>query len=163
MSTNRIRAVAAWTTAVVALTASAPVVTADVDPSLNGEYIATSDGQWAKTNEVFRDEQTVVSTWTISSTCTNAYTCTGTVTSDHGWSADIRFTSDMWFVERALDDWERCVDGPPAPGHQVIKFFESRYARGTYQGWDTTVGPSGACGINRALFIEMPFTLVPKQ
>ncbi len=139
-----------------------PAAQADVDPSLNGEFIATSDGQWAKTNEIFHDEVTVVSTWTISSTCTNAYACTGTVTSDQGWTAPAKYTSQMWFVTRTLEGWEPCADGTVAQGQQIIKFYESRYQLGKYEGWDTTTGPSGACGISRPLFIEIPFTLVPK-
>jgi hypothetical protein len=154
--------IAAAVVAVGIVSGVAPPGRATVDPALNGEYTATSDGQWAKTNEIFHDEVTVVSTWTITSSCTNAYSCTGTVTSDHGWTAEAKYTSQMWFVTRILDGWETCADGASAPGNQIIKFYESRYHRGQYEGWDTTVGPSGACGINRPLFIELPFTLVPK-
>jgi len=147
---------------VVAACAAPPPVHAAIDPALNGEFTAKSDGQWAKTKEIFHPEATVVSTWTISSSCTNAYSCTGTVVSDHGWTADAKYTSQMWFVTRTLNGWEPCADGSSAPGKQIIKFYESRYQPGTYEGWDTTAGPSGACGINRPLFIELPFTLIPK-
>jgi len=151
--------------AVAALIAAcaSPLAGADVDPALNGEFIATSDGRWAKKNEIFYDnEATVVSTWTITSSCTHAYDCHGTVTSDQGWISDITYVSNMWIVVRTLEDWEPCPDGTAAPGKQVIKFYESEYEPEKYEGWDTATGPSGACGINKALFIEMPFTLVPK-
>lgn len=139
-----------------------PSAHAEVNPALNGVYTATSDGQWAKKNEIFHDELTVVSTWTVSSSCTTAYSCSGTVTSDSGWSAEIKYIAQMWFVTRTLDNWEPCPDGTAAPGKQIIKFHEHSNNPGTYIGWDTTAGPSGACGINKALFIEIPFTLVPK-
>ncbi|MDT5195205.1 MAG: hypothetical protein QOH20_1959, partial [Mycobacterium sp.] len=37
------------------------------DLALNGTYLATSNGDWAKTNESYHDETTVRSTWTITS------------------------------------------------------------------------------------------------
>jgi hypothetical protein len=147
---------------VAAAGAMAPSAQSAVDPALNGAYTATSDGQWAKTNEVFRDQATVVSTWTITSTCTGAYDCKGTVTSDQGWSAEIVYISRMWLVTRTLDSWVKCADGTTPPGKQIYKFYEDPKSTGRYVGWDTAAGPSGACGINRPLFIEIPFTLVPK-
>jgi hypothetical protein len=36
--------------------------------AVNGTYLATSDGQWAKTNESYHDEKSVTQTWTITST-----------------------------------------------------------------------------------------------
>ncbi|WP_231740387.1 MULTISPECIES: hypothetical protein [unclassified Mycobacterium] len=147
--------------ATVAGNVATPPVSASVNPALNGTYIATSDGFWAKSNETRRAEATVVSTWTIASSCTGAYDCTGTVTSDHGWSAEIVYISRMWFVTRVLDNWVRCPDGTTPPGKQIFKFYEDPNSSGKYVGWDTATGPSGACGVNRPLFIEMPFTLVP--
>jgi hypothetical protein len=146
----------------VAVNVTSPPVFASVDPAINGSYTATSDGQWAKTNESFHDEATVTSTWTITSSCAGAYDCTGTVASDSGWSTEIVYISRMWFVTRVLNDWMRCADGTTAPGEQIIKFYEDPNVKGKYVGWDTTAGPSGACGVNRPLFIEIPFTLVPK-
>src|SRR5262245_18204847 len=57
------------------------------DVAINGTYRATSIGNWAKINDQYNNEPTVVSTWTISSTCANFQECTGTLTSDQGWSA----------------------------------------------------------------------------
>ena len=42
---------------------------------LNGTYRVTSNGDWAKTNDVFINEPTVVQTWTMSSSCTSPHTC----------------------------------------------------------------------------------------
>jgi hypothetical protein len=125
--------------------------------ALNGKYRATSDGQRAQTNYAFHEEATVTSTWDISSTCTTVMDCTGRVTSDQGWSAKLRMVGgDMWFVVHDIDNWEKCQDGTVAPGHQTFKFSSDE----ALSGWDYTVGPSGACGANKWLVVEMPFKLV---
>ncbi|ORW01255.1 hypothetical protein AWC14_08825 [Mycobacterium kyorinense] len=130
--------------------------------ALNGTYTAISDGQWAKTNEKYHDEATVISTWTITSSCTGIFDCIGRVTSDLGWSADARYVSGMWFVIHILDNWEHCADGSGAPARQVFKFYSDPNNKSAQLGWDTTTAASGACGRNRPLEIEMPFKLVPK-
>jgi hypothetical protein len=80
---------------------SADPVAVDGSYALNGTYTAVSDGQWARKNESFRnDEATVTSTWIFTSTCPNPYACTGTVTSDQGWSAPAHSTAGMWYVSR---------------------------------------------------------------
>ena len=56
----------------------APSAHAD-DWALNGKFLATSNGDWATTNDVYRDEAIVRSTWTIAMTCINVLTCSGTV------------------------------------------------------------------------------------
>lgn len=133
---------------------------------INGSFTATSNGQWAQTNEVFHNEATVRSTWTISTTCANALSCAGTVTSDRGWSATIYTTSNVWYVKRDVPNWEPCANGASAPGHQVYHFYAAA-ADGTldptsttYVGKDETSGPSGACGRNLPLVISLPFKLV---
>ena len=130
--------------------------------ALNGTYTAISDGQWAKTNERYHDEVTVSSTWTITSSCTGVFDCAGRVTSDLGWSADARYISGMWFVTHTVDNWEHCADGSTAPGKQIFKFYPDPTNNSTLVGWDTTTAPSGACGRNRPLEIELPFKLIPK-
>src|SRR5689334_9218168 len=128
-------------TAVAVVAAAIPTTSsafAAVDPAINGSYTATSDGQWAKTNESFHDEATVISTWTITSSCTGAYDCTGTVASDSGWSANIVYISRMWFVTRIIDNWMHCPDGATATGKQIIKFYADPNVKGKYVGWDTT-------------------------
>jgi hypothetical protein len=126
--------------------------------ALNGTYTATSDGTQAQTNYSFHNEATVTSTWTIHSTCNNPIDCQGQVHSDQGWSAQLRLVGGyMWFVSRDIDHWEQCRDGTTALGHQTFKFS----ADDKLAGWDYTVGPSGACGANKWLVVEMPFKLTP--
>jgi hypothetical protein len=158
----RRRIAAAALTAAAAAGVIQPPAHSAVDPAINGVYIATSDGRWAKKNEVRREEATVISMWTIATTCSGAYDCKGTMTTDQGWSAEIVYISGMWFVTRALDSWVPCPDGTAEPGRQIFKFYEDREVEGRYLGWDTAAGPSGACGVNRPVFIEIPFTLVRK-
>jgi hypothetical protein len=131
------------------------------DIAINGTYTGTSDGQWAKTNEVFRDETTVTSTWSVSTSCTTAFDCVGEMSSDAGWNAPIRYVSGMWFVTRTIDNWERCADGSTGPGAQTYKVYQDPAEPTRLIGWDTTVGISGACGINLPLVVDMPFRLVP--
>jgi hypothetical protein len=131
------------------------------DVAVNGSYTAVSDGQWAKTNESFHDETTVTSTWTITSSCTTYQDCTGRVTSDQGWSAALRYQSLVWSVVRNVPDWQHCPDGTTAPGKQTFTFWPRRADadKSTLIGRDQTVGPSGACGVNKWLTITMPLTL----
>lgn len=136
------------------------------DLAINGRYTATSLGNWAKTNESFHDEATVKSTWTLSSSCSTAQDCTGQVTSDQGWSAPL-YTHDgqMFVVKHDVPNWETCADGTSVTGHQMFTFVpvdadgNTVTVSSTLAGWDKTVGPSGACRINKWLVIEMPFRL----
>jgi hypothetical protein len=133
--------------------------------ALNGTYIATSNGDWAKTNDSYHDEATVTSTWTITSTCSNPVDCTGQVVSDQGWTAPILHNSDAWIVDRDLPNWERCTGGTTATGHQRYRFWPvdatGYVAPGslTLGGEERTTGPSGACGVNKLLVVRMPFRL----
>ncbi|MGH3634493.1 hypothetical protein [Mycobacterium sp.] len=144
---------------------TAPPARAVGDP-INGTYIATSLGEWAKTNEVYRDEATGRSTWTITSSCATFQECSGQVKSDQGWSAPITIHDGaLWYVRRDVPNWEQCPDGTAATGQQTYQFtwvgpdgLAQRGSR-TLAGWDKTMGPSGACGVNRWLVVEMPFRL----
>ncbi len=136
------------------------------DLALNGTYRATSNGGWAKTNDTYHDEPTVISTWTITSTCTTAQDCTGTVTSDQGWTAPMTMhEGTVWKVPRDVPNWEKCPDGSSYPGHQLYFFYpvdangQVQTGSPTLAGVDKTRGPSGACGRNQWLVIEMPFRL----
>lgn len=138
-----------------------------IHPEINGTYAATSNGEWARTNDSYHDEATVRSTWTITSSCSNPLTCSGTVTSDQGWTADISFLNGSWYVKRDLPNWETCFDGTAATGHQIYRFYPIDPATGnlsagspTLAGEDATTGPSGACGRSWLLTIRMPFKLV---
>jgi hypothetical protein len=141
----------------------APIAHADFDDiELNGEYTAHSDGQNARTNDQFHDEQSVSSTWTVESTCQNYLECSGKVTSDLGWVADLIYRDNRWRAVHQVDGWEKCADGSTAPGQQFFSFYRDPLNSSRLVGWDKTVGPSGACGKNQWLAVEMSFTLTPK-
>lgn len=82
-------------TLVAAATLSATLATAPrvgaafCGPAPNGTFAALSDGAWAKTNDVFHDDETPVhSTWNVSTTCTADFpNCAGLVISSQGWTA----------------------------------------------------------------------------
>lgn len=152
---------------VAALTTAPSAAAAFCDPTLNGAYRAVSDGTWAKTNEIFHDEATETSTWSISTTCSaETYDCAGEVSSSQGWDAPIQCDSaGLWSVRRHLGRWEPCHDGTAAPAEQLMYFSPDLSGSPSFgevtsfSGWDRTVGISGGCGINRSLVIEMPFQL----
>lgn len=161
-------AVIAGSTAVSLVWAAlaAPLATAALGFELNGPYRVISNGDWARTNEVFMDEKTVSSIWTFSSTCSGAHTCTGTVTSDQGWTAPLEFRTSRWIVDRFHPNWQRCPDGSVSPGRQRFQFHGTN-ANGqldlritdTLMGYDRTIGVSGACGVNQPTVIQMPLRL----
>ena len=93
------------------------------DWGLNGTYVATSNGQWAQTNDIYRDEASVRSNWTISTTCSTPLECTGRVSSDLGWSADVGIHGSEYVVKRDLPNWEPCPDGTARTGHQIYRFY----------------------------------------
>ena len=69
----------------------------DDEWGINGTYIATSNGQWAQTNDIYRNEASVRSTWTISMTCSTPLECTGRVSVISGgartWASTAASTS----------------------------------------------------------------------
>lgn len=146
----------------------APTADASEDSwGLNGTYTATSNGEWAKTNDRFRELDSLRSTWTISTVCSYPTECTGTVVSDFGWRAPIYKTGGVWFVKHTIDNWVPCPDGTAAPGLQVFRFVPvvadgsmTDPASATLAGEDQTTGVSGACGVSKPVFITMPFKLV---
>jgi hypothetical protein len=162
---------AALVSAAVALGGSlgsaTPAYASNYGVELNGSYRMIMNGDWAKNNEVFIDEQTQIQTWTISSECTSPIRCTGTVTSDQGWTAPMTNTGDYWLAERVVDNWEPCPDGTAAPGTQRFWFWgwdpinsqRSTKIRDLLAGRVRTQAASGACGINKPLVIEVPIRL----
>ncbi|MGV0787959.1 hypothetical protein ABQF33_13680 [Mycolicibacterium sp. XJ2] len=156
-----VAAVAAVTVAALAPHAHA------ADAAINGRYLATSNGDWAMTNDVYRDLPSVRSTWTIAMTCTDDVNCTGTVHSDAGWSAEIVTTNGEYIVKRELPHWQHCADstGRTVTGHQSYRFFpvgdDGFLLPGSrvFAGFDKTSGESGACSLNEMTEIEMPFRL----
>ena len=144
----------------IAAVCVAPPALADDDVAINGTFTAFSDGQWAETNDSYHDEASVTQTWTITSTCTTFQDCTGQVTSDQGWSGDLVYMSGRWKVSRTIENWEPCADGTSHPGKQSYTFWLGYpQDRNQYLGWDRTEGPSGGCGFNKVLDVEMPFRL----
>ena len=147
-----------------------PAAPAAGDPAswgLNGTYVATSNGEWSKSNDIFHDEASIRSTWTITSTCSYPGECTGTVSSDWGWTAPIYQKSSVWYVKRRVDNWQPCPDGTAAAGLQIFRFYPatrdgtaSDPSSSTLLGDDQTTGVSGSCGSSKVLFISMPFKLV---
>jgi hypothetical protein len=134
---------------------------------LNGTYTATSNGEWAKTNERFQDQASVRSTWTITTQCSYPTECTGTVASDFGWDAPIYKTGGVWYVKRTVENWQPCPDGTAYPGLQVFRFAPTTPDGSRVDptstmlvGEDQTTGTSGACGVSLPVFINMPFKLI---
>lgn len=154
-------------TAAVLVAAPAAPGHADDSWGLNGVYTATSNGEWARTNDIFRDLPSVQAIWTISSQCSYPTECTGTVSSNQGWTAPIYQKGGEWYVKHTVPDWIPCQDGSRPAGLQVFR-FKGMTPDGTRQdttsntliGEDATTGPSGACGRSYPLFIAMPFKLV---
>ena len=97
MSTSELIAVAVVMVGVAAM-CSAPTADASEDPAINGTFTVQSNGQWATTNDVYRDEAVVRSTWTVSTSCTTILDCSGTVASDQGWTAPVNLVGDEWHV-----------------------------------------------------------------
>ncbi|MCV7317089.1 hypothetical protein H7J77_16240 [Mycolicibacillus parakoreensis] len=159
-------AVGAATVGLILGTATAVPAEADAEFALNGAYRVVSNGNFAKTNEVYMKERTVDSVWTFSSSCTNAHECTGEVTSDQGWSAPLEFRTTRWIVDRFHENWQTCPDGTTSPGRQRYQ-FQGSDANGQYEktnidhlvGYDRTIGVSGACGRNTPTVITMPMDL----
>lgn len=144
----------------------APPASAELNIALNGAYRVISNGEWAKTNEVFMDEAVQVSTWTFTTSCTDAQTCTGTVTSDKGWTVPAEYRINRWIVELEHPNWLPCPDGSTATGYQRFQFYgadaNGQVEVGNVQrliGFDRTEGPGGACGRNTPTVIEMPLRL----
>lgn len=139
------------------------------DVALNGTYRVTSIGNWATINDQFNGEPTTVQTWTLSSSCTSFLDCTGTAKSDEGWTAPLYMhDGELWYVKHEVPNWERCQDGTAFTGKQTFSFYpaDPTGTTGEFQlgspvlaGKNKTVGPSGACGQNQWLTIELPLRM----
>lgn len=145
---------------------TAPPAQADVNFELNGPYRVVSNGDWAKTNEVYMNERSEVSVWTFSSSCANAHQCTGQVSSDEGWTAPLEFRTSRWIVDRFHETWQTCPDGTTSPGRQRYQFQGSdtngQYEKGKIDllvGYVRTIGVSGACGRNQPTVIQIPLSV----
>jgi hypothetical protein len=140
-----------------------PAYASNFGVELNGTYRVSSNGEWARTNDVLMDEKTVVQTWTITSSCVSPIECSGEVRSDQGWTAPLRLDS-YWMVDRDIPNWAPCPDGTFAPGHQKFIIWgvnpdtEEVLSKNLkfLAGRDTTKTASGACGVNKPIVIELP-------
>ncbi|WP_116377132.1 hypothetical protein [Mycobacterium sp. MFM001] len=148
-------------------TASAGATTKE-DVALNGTYQVTSNGNLAKINRQYNQEAVVTTTWTISSTCATFNECSGTVKSAQGWTEPLSLRDGLqWYVTHNVPDWERCEDGTAFTGRQEFYFYPVdpngsgavQIGSPTLTGKDKTIGPSGACGQNQWLTVEMPLRL----
>jgi hypothetical protein len=144
---------------------AAPAQAAFEESALSGTYEVLSDGEFAKTNDVFFDEQTETQTWTASTTCISPIECTGSVTSSQGWTGTARLDA-FWYVERDIPNWAPCPDGTFATGRQmfILTMWDRMTEEQTYdpsflQGRNVTKTASGSCGKNQPLVIELPVSV----
>ena len=136
------------------------------DMALNGRFLATSNGDWAMTNDVYRDEASVRSIWTIAMTCTNVLTCAerSTVTSA-GAPKSPRPTGNTSSSETFQTGSHAPTAAETVTGHQRYRFFPVddngaiRPGSRVFAGFDKTSGESGGCSLNEKLEIEIPFRL----
>ena len=108
---------------------------------------------------VYHDEVSVVATWTVTSSCDDVMHCDGSVTSQQGCTRDLRCRAGQWYTSRRVDDWQPCPDGSTTAGDQSFRFWRTADDPETFAGYDRTIGPSGGCGVNLWLTVEMPFRL----
>jgi hypothetical protein len=160
---------AAGVAALVLTVATAGLAQAQYGIDINGTYQVMSDGEWATRSAapgggaVFIDSRTTTETWTVRTSCASAIECNGTVVSSLGWTGTVRL-DDYWYVDHVVPNWLPCPDGTSAPGHQKFMLMgfdptkNERRAEITnfLMGRNQTKAPSGACGRNQPLVIEMP-------
>ncbi|MCH9729460.1 MAG: hypothetical protein K0U84_07260 [Actinomycetia bacterium] len=161
---------AATAMAVMATVGAAPAAQAtDFGTALNGTFRVKSDGQWARTNGVKIKQETVVETWVVTTSCVSPIECSGVVTSDRGWTGTARL-DDFWFVEHVIPNWIPCSDGSGLFYSGLQKFMLWGIDQATegrtytdsdfWAGRNVTKGPSGACGVNKPVVIELPVSMV---
>ena len=141
----------------------------DFGRALNGTFMVKSDGQWARTNDVKIKQETVIETWVVTTSCVSPLECSGVVKSDRGWTGTARL-DDYWFVEHVIPNWIPCSDGSGLFYSGLQKFIlwgvdpateERTYGDADYwAGRNVTKGPSGACGVNKPVVIELPVSMV---
>jgi hypothetical protein len=161
-------AVAAMTIAAT-LSATPAAHADDHGVALNGTYRVTTNGDFAKVNEVRKNVPTIVETWTLSSDCVSPIECEGTATSSAGWSARLwyGYPNAYWVVDRNIAEWQFCPGGAIAPGEQRFQFWGYDPISGErimsiknfLVGRQRTNSPSGSCGTNQPLVIETPLKL----
>jgi hypothetical protein len=162
--------------ALIASLGTATPAHAQFGTDLNGTYSVMSDGEWATKGAapgggaVFYDQNTVTETWTVDTSCVSPIECTGTVASSLGWTGTARL-DDFWYVDHVVPNWLPCPDGSFAPGHQKFILWGIDPATNERQtknmnflaGRNQTKSPSGACGRNQPLVIEMPVKMIKRS
>src|SRR5690349_18294129 len=95
--TRLISGLAATALAVLGSVGVAPSAQAqDWGVDISGTWRVFSDGEWARTNQVLIDQQSVLETWTVDVSCVSPIECSGQVRSDRGWTGTARL-DDFWF------------------------------------------------------------------
>ncbi len=165
-ATRLVSGLAATAIAVLGSLSIAPVAQADDSDwgvDISGTWRVFSDGQWARTNQVKIEQQSVLETWTVNVSCVSPIECSGEVKSSLGWTGTARL-DDFWFVEHVVPNWMPCPNGTFATGYQKFLLWgvdpptQLRITRNmsTIAGRNTTKSDSGACGVNRSKVIELP-------
>lgn len=162
--TGRLAATALAAIASVTLVPSAHA--SNLGTELNGTYRVVSNGDWARTNDVKIKQPTVVETWTITSSCVSPIECSGEVKSDLGWTAPLRLDA-FYYVERIVPNWIPCPNGTFAEGFQmfILRGVDPTTEQTVFtdiqrlSGRNVTKGPSGACGVNKPVVIELPVSI----
>lgn len=134
---------------------------------LNGTWNSFSNGDYARTNDVFMDEQSIIQTLTINTDCVSPIECEGTIKSDQGWTAALRLQFGFWTADRVVPHWLPCPDGSFADVNEKLIFWgidpshNQRDLKITdlMAGRDQFKGPSGGCGINKPINVEYPLRL----
>jgi hypothetical protein len=171
MHVQKVAAGAISAITVAASLGAAPTADAsDFGIELNGTYHYHSNGEFAQVNDVYKDEPTVDETWTLSSSCVSPVECEGTAVSSAGWTARLwyGYPNTYWVVDRPIiPGWQTCPDGTTAPGEQRFQFWGFDPIAGErimkitnfLVGRQRTISPSGSCGRNQPLVVEMPMKL----
>ncbi|HEY9263327.1 MAG TPA: hypothetical protein VIQ11_01830 [Mycobacterium sp.] len=135
----------------------------DFGTDISGTWRVLSDGEWARTNQVLIDQQTVIETWTVTTSCVSPIECSGEVRSDRGWTGTARLDA-FWYIEHVVPTWMPCPGGTFATGYQTFLLWgvdpatEQAVSRDiqTFAGRNITKSNSGACGVNHPKVIELP-------
>ena len=164
----RVREVAAALSVVIAISVFvAPEAHAD-DMALNGRFLATSNGDWAMTNDVYRDEASVRSIWTIAMTLRQRPHVQRNRRQRH--RLDRRNHHDQRRIRRQARAAELGAAAPtaaeePSPAISGTASFPLGDGGAQLPGLAGVrrirqdVGESGGCSLNDKLEIELPFRL----
>jgi len=107
-----------------------------------------------------RDEASVTSAWTVTSGLLRLPRLHRAGAQRPGMERSGRFAGvGCGRSPTMYPNWEPCRDGTAAHRPAKVSLSAHKTDLAKFEGWDTTRGPSGACGVNQWLVITMPFTL----